>query len=338
MTHSPPDANSGKRSQFMIGGKGVGGEEVCPPSRPGKGNPVLMLTNELAGRTERETVRAIVDELGVTDVEVVESSAQSDLDDYLDRRAGRTLVVVGGDGSLHTVLAALWRRGEAADCTVGLVPLGTGNDFARGVGIPLDPREAARLIPGGRAQPVDLVTDDAGGVVVNAMHVGVGADAAEQARPLKPHLGTAAFPIGAVLAGVRAPGWRLRVEVDGRPVADGRRRVLMAGLSNAPTIAGGMAVLAPEASVIDGLFDVTVSHAVGPVARVAYALKLRRGTHTSRADVIHSLARTLTISGQPFQVNADGEISGPFRRRTWTIQPGAWRCILPEPQDLNLVG
>ena len=63
---------------------------------------------------------------------------------------GREVVVAGGDGSLHAVVAALHERGELADAAVGLIPLGTGNDFARGVGLPLDPAEAAA---GARRRP-----------------------------------------------------------------------------------------------------------------------------------------------------------------------------------------
>jgi diacylglycerol kinase (ATP) len=208
-------------------------------------------------------------------VEVVECLEPTQIDDLLDRRGDRPLVVCGGDGSLHNTLRALWRRGEAGRCPVGLIPLGTGNDFARGVGIPLDPAEAAKLIVSGTPRTVDLATDDSGDVVVNAMHVGAGADAAVRARPLKPYLRIAAFPIGAVLAGIRAPGLRLRVEVDGRAVVSGRRRVLMAGFGNAPSIAGGTAELAPGASVTDGVLDVVVSTAVSPLARA----RLRAGAH-----------------------------------------------------------
>jgi diacylglycerol kinase (ATP) len=285
----------------------------------------------MAGRTQREAVAAAVAVLETAgEIELAECQAPADLDAALDRRAGRPLVVIGGDGSLHTAIGRLWQRGEADRCPVGLVPLGTGNDFARGVGIPLDPMAAAQLLLACPARPVDLVTDDAGGVVVNAMHVGVGADAATRARPLKPYLRIASFPVGAVLAGARTPGWRLRVEVDGRVVARGRRQVLMAGLANAPSIAGGTAVLAPHASVTDGLFDVIVSYSVGRLARVGYALRLVRGTHEHRADVVRLTGRTLEIAGGPFNANADGEISGPLRRRVWTMRPGAWRCNLPE--------
>jgi diacylglycerol kinase (ATP) len=291
---------------------------------------VLVLTNELAGRTEQDAVALAVAVLEtVAPVEVVTCADPSELDPFLDRRGGRPLVVVGGDGSLHATLRALWRRGEAATCPVGLIPLGTGNDFARGVGIPLDAEDAANVIVTGELTPLDLATDDRGDVVVNAVHVGAGADAAVRARPFKPYLRIAAFPVGALLAGLRSPGLRLRVEVDGRPVVTGRRKVLMAGFANAPSIAGGTAELAPGASARDGRLDVVVSLAVGPLARAGYALALLRGTHAGREDVLRRTARTVRITGGPFHCNADGEITGPHTDRVWTIHPSAWSCYLP---------
>jgi diacylglycerol kinase (ATP) len=291
---------------------------------------VLVVTNELAGRTETDAVASAVEVLQASGpVEVVTCQADDDIDRLLDRRAGRTVVVVGGDGSLHTMLRFLWRRGEAAECPVGLIPLGTGNDFARGAGIPVDAVAAAELIASGAPRPVDLIVDDAGGVAVNAVHVGAGAEAAKLARPLKRWLRIAAFPIGAVLAGLTVPGWRLRVRIDGKIVANGRRRVLMAGVSNARTIAGGTAQLGPSASPVDGVVDVTVSFAVGPFARIGYALALRRGRHPARDDVVHLTGREVEIAGGPFHVNADGELTGPIRRRRWHVVPQAWRCILP---------
>jgi diacylglycerol kinase (ATP) len=291
---------------------------------------MLVVTNEQAGRTEGDLVAEVVEELGgTTAVEVAVCRDESDLEKMLDRRDGRVVVVVGGDGSLHTLLKHLWRRGEAATCPIGLIPLGTGNDFARGVGIPIDHRSAARLVRTGTVQPVDLIVDDVDGVVVNAVHVGAGAEALMRARPLKRRLRRAAFPVGAVAAGARSQGWRLRVEVDGGLAASGRRKVLMAGVSNAPTIAGGTARLGPAADPRDGLAEVTVSLATGPLARMGYALDLVRGRHPERADVMHVRGRTVTISGSPFPINADGELTGPVRRRTRRVEPGAWRCMLP---------
>ena len=45
--------------------------------------------------------------------------------------------------------------------------------------------------------------------------------------------------------------------------------------------------------------------------------------------MVRLTGRTLEIAGGPFSANADGEVSGPLRRRVWTMRPGAWRCILP---------
>src|SRR5947208_1080775 len=79
-------------------------------------------------------------------VEVAHTGNPGELDSVLHRRGGRHIVVAGGDGTLHAVVSALYRRHELADAVVGLVPLGTGNDFARGAGIPMDPAEAARVV------------------------------------------------------------------------------------------------------------------------------------------------------------------------------------------------
>jgi diacylglycerol kinase (ATP) len=292
---------------------------------------MLVVTNELAGRTEADAVASAIGVLQAAGVvEVGTCVAEEDIDRLLDRRDGRTVVVVGGDGSLHTLLRHLWQRGEAADCPVGLIPLGTGNDFARGVGIPIDAVEAARLIVAGAPRPIDLIVDDQDGVVVNAVHVGAGAEAAKAARPLKRRLRIAAFPIGAVVAGATVKGWRLRIRVDGRVIADGRRRVLMAGVANARTIAGGTAELGPDASPVDGVADVSVSFATGPLARIGYALALRRGRHPERSDVLALSGREIEVTGGPFHVNADGELTGPVRHRRWRVERHAWRLVLPK--------
>ena len=113
--------------------------------------------------------------------------------------------MVGGDGSLHAVVAALHRRHELASTVVGLIPLGTGNDFARGVGLPLDPEAAARVVVEGNIVPMDLIVDCLGGVVVNNVHIGVGALAAHNARPMKKVIGRLGYALGAVKAAINPP-------------------------------------------------------------------------------------------------------------------------------------
>lgn len=110
-------------------------------------------------------------------------------------------MAAGGDGTLHLLVAVLHARGELASRVIGLVPLGTGNDFARAVGIPLAAAEATRVVLQGSPHEVDLLTDDADGVVINTVHLGIGAEASRAGQPLKPVLGMLAYRIGALLAG-----------------------------------------------------------------------------------------------------------------------------------------
>jgi diacylglycerol kinase family enzyme len=237
--------------------------------------------------------------------------------------------VAGGGGSGHGALTALHQAGERGGTAIGLIPLGTGNDFARSAGIPPDPADAARLVLDGRLGPVDLVTDDAGGVVVNNVHAGLGADAARRGARWKQRLGRAGYVVGALPVAFRK-AYRLRVEVDTTVVADDRA-VLEVSIGNGATVGGGLP-LNPRADPRDGVLDVMVSFAAGPVARVGYAADLVRASHTRRGDVWYGQAESVLVEGRPFWCSADGELTGPVPRRRWTVQPGAFRMTLP-PQS-----
>lgn len=291
-------------------------------------NRLLVVTNAAAGSTDDERVDAALAVLReAADVRVDTCADAGDLDRLLDGLGDRTLVLAGGDGSVHTAVATLHRRGELSpDRPLALLPLGTGNDLARTLGIPLDPAEAARALLTGRRRPLDLLVDDTGGVVVNAVHMGIGAEAAEKAGALKERLGKAAYAVGSVLAGAGSIGWDLRVEVDGEPLHTDEP-VLMVGVANGRTIGGG-AELAPDAVPDDGLLDVIVATSTGPLARLGFGVALREGGHVEREDVVAVRGRTVLVTGEPFPLNADGELDGPVDRRTWTVRPGAWAVLV----------
>jgi YegS/Rv2252/BmrU family lipid kinase len=292
-------------------------------------DPQLLITNADAGSNDSEAIAAALEVLRRHgDVEVAATSDQGELDGVLHRRGGRRVIVAGGDGSLHAIVAALHRRNELADAVVGLLPLGTGNDFARGAGIPLDPEEAAELIVHAEPRPVDLIVDCTGEIVVNNVHVGVGAQASRKAGTWKRRLGRVGYPIGAALAAVNPPFVRLRIEVDGKEVADLAHPILMVAIGNGPTVGGG-AEVTPEADPESGTMDVMISFAVGPLARFGYVRNLRKGEHPERDDVLYLRASTVSISGQSFYCSADGEVYGPERTRTWRVEPDAFKMSLP---------
>lgn len=300
---------------------------------------LLVLANAAAGSTDDAAVAAALGVLRAgAEVEVVVPDGPGGTREALSRAGGREVVVLGGDGSVHGCLDALVRLRLLAETgPVSVVPLGTGNDLARGLGLPQDPEEAALVALHGIPRPMDLLLDDAGGVVVNVVHAGVGAEATAGAENVKGLLGTAGYALGAIRAGVSATGWCLRITVDGEVVHDGGEPLLMVTVGLGPTIGGGARAV-PQATMGNGMADVVLSAATGPLARAAFALQLRRGHHLGRKDVRAVRGRTVTIEAvdgdNAFRANADGEVSDPVTSRTWDVLPHAWACRVPPAAEV----
>ena len=301
--------------------------------------PLLVITNSEAGTSDEENLeRALAVLRPHCSVEVEATSEPGELDGVLHRAGSRTIVVAGGDGSLHAVISALHRRHDLGKNTIGLLPLGTGNDFARGTGIPLDVEDAAHVLLDGQARPMDLIVDEVGEVVVNNVHVGAGAAASRRAHRWKGRLGSIGvgklnlgklgYPIGAAITAFNPPVIRLRVEVDGVVVTDLDSQVLQVAVGNGASVGGGTE-LVPDAEADDGRLDVMVSRATGPISRLVYAGRLAVGSHPEHADVDYLRGTTVSVSGEEFWISADGEISGPERHRTWRLVPAAYSMVLP---------
>jgi len=298
-----------------------------------------VITNSDAGTADDEALANALEILRErASVEVQATSKPGELDGVLQRAGSRRIVVAGGDGSLHAVISALYRRHDLEHAVVGLLPMGTGNDFARSLGLPLDPEEAALVIASGEVRRMDLIVDELGEVVVNNVHVGAGAQASRRGARWKDRLGSIGvgrvnlgklgYPIGAALSAFQPPSVHMHVELDGKIVTDVDRPVLMVAVGNGAHVGGGTE-LTPEADPEDGKVDVMISHAIGPTAKLGYALHLRRGEHHRRDDVQYLRGSQVTISGDAFWISADGEISGPERQRSWHVEPAAYSFILP---------
>lgn len=249
-------------------------------------------------------------------------------------------MLLGGDGSIHAAVQCLHANGKLKEAgPIGLIPLGTGNDLAGSLGIPLDPAEAARSVMTGYARGMELLVSGAGDVAVNAVHVGIGAAAAARGdsvkRTLKKiKLGKLGYPIGAAAAGFSESGWRLTVRVDGEELHDASSPILMVAMGLGGTVGGG-ARLIPDADPHDGMIDVVVWESVGPLARIAYALGLKSGQHASRKDVRTGCGQVVDVvaaEGEQFMASNDGELHGPFTHRRWEMQCDAWQVIVPATQ------
>lgn len=294
----------------------------------------VAIANAKAGTSTPEEVEAVVEVLREQhEVRLVETAGMDELRDALaDVAAGTVVAAIGGDGSLHAVVAALDDLDRLADVTVALVPRGTGNDFARTIGMDRDESvDAARQLLGGREVSIDLVRDEHDAVVVNAVHIGIGAEAAVEAKPWKKVLGPVGYAIGAAISGVKHKGFRARVLVDGEPIRH-RGRIIQVAVGNGRYIGGG-APLLPEADPSDGLLDVAISWSNPRLRRLGYAWRLRKGRHPLRADVEYSKGRTVRVVGEATGSNADGEIGPPVTMYEWRIEPAAVRFLVPRDEE-----
>jgi len=295
---------------------------------------VLVIANAAAGSAEDADVDRVLSTLAsIAETDVVVPDGAEGMVTALTSAQGRDVVVMGGDGSLHWVLQTALEHDLLGDIgAVGLVPMGTGNDFARGIGLPLDLVDAARVAVEGEGREADLLVDEDGGVVVNVAHVGVAAAATSHAEGFKDAIGAAGYAAGALTAGVSTRGWEVVVHVDGEEVLDKDEDALLVSLALGSSVGGGTTV-APDASHTDRKVDVVVATGIRVRDRAGFAADLRRGTHADRDDVTVYHGTEVTVASvdpdKDFIVNVDGDLGPRYHSRTWTLRPAAWVCRVP---------
>jgi lipid kinase YegS len=235
------------------------------------------------------------------------------------------LIAAGGDGTLNEVLHGLMDFSEATRPILGIVPLGTANDFATGCGIPRDPMEALALCMKGEAVPIDVgkANDH---WFINAASSGFGAEITATTSPeLKRLLGPAAYTVmGAILA------INLHHYHQGKLILPGREIIgsgPVAIVGNGRQTGGGLQV-APRACIDDGLLDVLVVRQILPTALLAAARELQQ---LSPDGEYISYWQTPWLEVHPEEaipVNLDGE---PLRFSTvrYEAVPTAISLIVP---------
>jgi diacylglycerol kinase (ATP) len=216
------------------------------------------------------------------------------------------LAVMGGDGMMHLGLntCAQARRGGDGRVTLGVIPAGTGNDFARGIGLdPQDPIAASAVIGNGHSRPVDLawVNDRyIGGVVATGFDALVN----RRANALPWPRGSMRYPL-ATLAELRVfSPLHYRLTIDGRVR---ELDAMLVAIGNTGSYGGGMKIC-PDADVADGLLDVTIVHPVNRLKLVQLLPRMYSGTFVRDACVEQLRAHDVTVEGPGLVGFGDGEM------------------------------
>jgi diacylglycerol kinase (ATP) len=246
------------------------------------------------------------------------------------------LIVAGGDGTLHQVVDAIMTLplAVAERPVLGFVPLGSGNDFARGLGIPLDPFEAIRALGDTREIAVDMgrITF-LGDTPVRSIHwlnqsyLGFGAAVVDRvARGTRPGDQTA-YMRAALRELWHARPHRYSLESDDRPRewADAMNLLITNG-----RYSGSGMLSSPLADPTDGHLDVIFMSPVGRLRLLTGLRRFRAGTHLELPEVTTWKVRSLTVRCEtPTElVEADGDIVGHLPAR-YEALPGAIRIAVP---------
>ena len=234
------------------------------------------------------------------------------------------LIAAGGDGTLNEVLHGLMALSVVARPVLGIVPLGTANDFATGCGIPHDTAEALALCVQGRATPIDVGKANEHWFL-NAASVGFGAEITATTPPeLKRLLGPAAYTVmGAILA-MNLHHYHGRLILPDREIA-GSGPVAIVGNGRQ---AGGSMQVAPRARIDDGLLDVLIVRHIPPMALLIAARELQELSPDGEYISYWQTPWAEIYPEETMPVNLDGE-PVRFSSVRYEAVPKAIRLIVP---------
>lgn len=270
---------------------------------------ILQIVNPNAGRRSRADVAGAVAEAFAAagwQVTVRITDGPGGATDLARQGAAEgydAVFALGGDGTLSEIVRGLLDTGVPA----GIVPTGTGNDFARTIGLPMDPVAAvARYVAGAPAEIDLLEIDDGRNWAVNIVGAGFDARVARRVN-LRSRLtgGLLAYLtcVGVELARNRPTNLSLTV--------DGERwegRALLVAIANARSYGAGM-IIAPQAEIADGMLDVVLVEHMSRARFVADFPKVMRGAHLQMPAVRAWRATEVSIDAdQPAPVLIDGDV------------------------------
>lgn len=289
------------------------------------------------GRTVWDDVRERLGHLGIQfEFELTQGELTAESFARQALRAGAdTIVVVGGDGTINEALNGFYLDDEPVrpGARLAIVPAGSSNDAARGLGIPDGP-QAIDLLRDGRTVAVDLgraqFAEGRPNVryFLNNADVGIGGRIAAGAAPFKRLGGKAAFFASSLRELVDPRPWSGRLQLDDNPPEPTQAVSVVVALG--PYTGGGMAI-APGAKWDDGYFNVVVIEAMSPGELIRNFPRVYRGTHLSHPKVRSAQAQEVSVQATDSPlIELDGEVAGAGNAE-FRILPAALEVYVPRP-------
>lgn len=258
---------------------------------------------------------------------------------------GRKFIIAcGGDGTINEVANGILESGK--DIELGVMPSGTGGDFRRTLGMPINAREAAQKLRGGETKSIDVgrveffnhEDKEVSRYFLNVASFGLSASIINRVKttsaldwlPNDLLRGKTSFALSTLQEVLDLNFVTVRVKIDGRE--EKSLNTINFCVCNSRFFGGGMKI-APEAKINDGFFDVVNIGDIKTARILLNAYKLYNGTHLDLSEVKSSLAEKIEVSAaernQLIQIEIDGELPGRLPA-TFEIVPNALRIRVPK--------
>jgi diacylglycerol kinase (ATP) len=276
--------------------------------------PIHLFLNPMAGRGRTGRRQDRILELlrdSTLDIQIHQSDALGNLETevMLHVESGATRVIVaGGDGSIHEAVNGILKSsGHAA---LGVIPTGTGNDFAKACAIPLNWEHATRLLAdritadeSPRKLDVGMFNDR---FFANSAGIGFDAKVTRIARSIRLPMGDLVYLLAifrAMFDGIATPDLDIKAKD-----FNWQGPLTLAAISNGPWI-GGMFHIAPMADNKDGLLELLIAKPVTRRRILSLLPKLMNAEHMQEPEIVHQSVTALTITADvPIPSHLDGEV------------------------------
>jgi diacylglycerol kinase (ATP) len=240
------------------------------------------------------------------------------------------VVVAGGDGTVHLAIQEIAGTG----IPLGIIPVGTGNDFAATLGIRQgDVAAAAEIVAAGRTRSIDLarVTRGDGSTAYFGSVLASGFDSKvnDRANAMRWPRGGSRYNIAILVEFIRLAGIPYEVELE---LPDGAREriagdLVMATVGNGRSYGGGIPIC-PDADLADGLLDLVLVRPAGRLRLLRLLPRVYQGTHATVAEVSIRRVRSVRLSSPGVTAYADGDPIGALPL-TVGVVPGAITVYAP---------
>jgi diacylglycerol kinase (ATP) len=287
----------------------------------------------LAGQLWQEIEPILWEKLG--ELVIAVTQRPEDVAAHLDKayEMGLTRVIsIGGDGTNHALINALAEANErhpsGEPMVYGNLPIGTGRDWARGLGVPFGSiRAAADWIANAQPQPTDigmLTFDNKREYFLNIASAGLGGDVSrrvERVRQRRPWT----FARATLTSIAMYHAQPMQITLDGHDWYEGNAYAV--AIANGTTFGHGMKI-APNAKVRDGLFDVVLVKGIARARVLAAFSRVYNGTHLSHPGVMSSRAKQVQIRSPKgmVEMELDGEYAAGHDLN-FTVRPGLVRIL-----------